>query len=264
METKTYPVEHGAMTDVPIYENHERGTNWLAKISPNPSAPGGLDREFVERGRGKYYYLVADLEPGTPVEFGADYRTSGGRKRPNRWYGVVARVATDAIEFAPANDADEAFALAEEMEDEIPTINRLALKDERDALVARLAEIDEALGREWVVVARYGVKMVARGNEATIYYRDEEIYHGEFYAAGRVCNAKIKEVRPRRKAVPIALSDATPEQVWLYAVSMYDAGYGDPLRGDEDMQRRAERYRKMMEENGETTISYDVLEEWED
>jgi len=133
------------MVEVPAYETHARGTNWLAKISPNPSAPGGLDRDFVERARGKYYYMITDLKPGTPIEFGADYTSSGGKRHPSRWYGVVVRVGDDAIDLAPTEGADEAFALAEEIQAAAPADRRTALKEERAALVARLAEIDAEL-----------------------------------------------------------------------------------------------------------------------
>lgn len=145
MDTKKCRVEHGAMVEVPAYETHARGTNWLAKISPNPSAPGGLDRDFVERARGKYYYMITDLKPGTPIEFGADYRTAGGHKRPNRWYGVVGWIASDSIEFVEADNSDEAFSLAEEMQGALPGARRAVLEEERAALMTRLAEIDEEI-----------------------------------------------------------------------------------------------------------------------
>ncbi|MFW6156940.1 MAG: hypothetical protein ACOC7J_06455, partial [Armatimonadota bacterium] len=67
-------VEEGALTEVPIYEGHRRGKNWFARIAKDPTAPGGLSREFADRAKGRYYYVIPEwATPGTPVEFGADY-----------------------------------------------------------------------------------------------------------------------------------------------------------------------------------------------
>lgn len=71
-------VEHGALCSVPVYEEHKRGKNWMAIISVNPASPGGIDREFVARARGQYYYHVDAALVGKPVEFGADYYTARG------------------------------------------------------------------------------------------------------------------------------------------------------------------------------------------
>lgn len=93
----TYAIEDGALIGVPCYESHKRGKNWMAIIAVNPRAPGGLDRDFVEKAKGKAYYMVpSDFEPGTPIEFGADYYSGSGRKSTERWYGYVVRVDEEA------------------------------------------------------------------------------------------------------------------------------------------------------------------------
>ena len=64
-------LELGALTEVPVWESHERGTNFAATLTGlNPSSPGGLDRVFWKRAKGGYFYLVPDgLQPGALVEF---------------------------------------------------------------------------------------------------------------------------------------------------------------------------------------------------
>lgn len=86
-------VEDGALTQVPVYETHPKGKNWLARIDASPASPGGLARSFQPNGRGRYYYLVAGLSVGDAVEIAADY---GERKRV-RWYGNVLAVTADHL-----------------------------------------------------------------------------------------------------------------------------------------------------------------------
>lgn len=110
-----YPVFQGYMEEVPIYERHRRGRNWLAKIELDPSSPGGLQREFMKLGKGSYYYNVSDLEVGDPVEFGADYYSGGGRRSPERLYGVVTGKGSNWIEFEFVSNAKEAIKKAQEL-----------------------------------------------------------------------------------------------------------------------------------------------------
>jgi hypothetical protein len=87
-------IEAGALTDVPddCWQTHKRGKNWLAMISVDPSSPGGLSRNFAAKAKGEFFYLLPDLSPGDPVEFGADYYSGSGRKSPTRWYGFVVKI----------------------------------------------------------------------------------------------------------------------------------------------------------------------------
>ena len=73
----------------PVYEDHHRARNWCAIIQPDPTAPGGLNRVWLPRGRGEFLYMIGRLDRFDAVEFGADYVTTLGRKWPKRWYGVV-------------------------------------------------------------------------------------------------------------------------------------------------------------------------------
>src|SRR5690554_6293932 len=66
-EIYTAPVRDGAMLSAPVYEGHKRGKNWMAIITPDPTAPGGVARTFVPRGRGEYYYIVSTDLVGQPV-----------------------------------------------------------------------------------------------------------------------------------------------------------------------------------------------------
>lgn len=107
-------VEMGALLDVPIYEPHKRGKNWLAVIELDPASPGGLKRRFFPRARGEYYYFI---EPGTyAVEFGADYYSSSYKKHPNRVYGVLVWDGkSDTAEFHECPSAREAIMLAKQL-----------------------------------------------------------------------------------------------------------------------------------------------------
>ena len=92
-----FTIEGGALSQVPCWESHGRGKNWMALISANPNSPGGLDRDFCEKAKGDCFYILPPLSPGDAVEFGADYYTSNGKKRPERWHGYVVRVLEDRI-----------------------------------------------------------------------------------------------------------------------------------------------------------------------
>jgi len=107
-------VEKGALLEVPIYEPHKRGKNWLAEIDLDPASPGGLKRRFFPRARGEYYYFI---EPGVfAVEFGADYYSSSYKKHPNRVYGVLVWDGkSDAAEFHECPSAREAIAFAKKL-----------------------------------------------------------------------------------------------------------------------------------------------------
>lgn len=93
--------EQGAITNVPCWESHSRGKNWMAVITTSPSSPGGLEREFAAKAKGDAYYLTPALSVGDAVEFGADYYSGSGRKQTERWYGFVVAVAEDAILLRP-------------------------------------------------------------------------------------------------------------------------------------------------------------------
>jgi hypothetical protein len=93
-----YRIEDGALIEVPCWENHNRGKNWMATIAADPKSPGGLARSFAEKAKGDSYYLVPNgLLPGMPIEFGSDYYTGSGRAQRSRWYGYVVSISPERL-----------------------------------------------------------------------------------------------------------------------------------------------------------------------
>lgn len=90
-------IEDGALANVPCWESHNRGKNWMATIAVQESAPGGLARDFIDKARGDGFYLTPALAIGDAVEFGADYYSGRGRKTAERWYGFVVAVTETAV-----------------------------------------------------------------------------------------------------------------------------------------------------------------------
>lgn len=107
-----FTIEEGALLQVPIYEPHQFGKNWMAAIHRDPAAPNGLGRVFIERGHGQYYYVLnPNVRPGQVIEFGADYEKATGSRRHNRWIGVVlARTEQQLVMVGPFS-APTAFKL---------------------------------------------------------------------------------------------------------------------------------------------------------
>lgn len=90
---RAFRIERGALAEVPAWESHARGSNWMAVVQIDPSKPGGLDRAFAAKAKGDYFYLTPRLEVGDAIEFGADYRTGGNKKSSRRWFGYYLRTA---------------------------------------------------------------------------------------------------------------------------------------------------------------------------
>jgi hypothetical protein len=145
MEKKTFTskLEQDAMTEVPIYETHSRGRNWLAVIEIDPKSPSGLSRNFVQKARGKFYYFVTDLKVGDAVEFGADYYTSGGNKSPRRLYALVTEKNAERITFDLFDDSDSVFDAQKQFAN--ANAPEKELLEERARLLARLQEIENIL-----------------------------------------------------------------------------------------------------------------------
>lgn len=111
-EPLKFAVMNGAMLEAPVWETHERGSNWAAVIGVDPTKPGGLSRTFVERGRGVCLYTVDQVTVFDPMEFAGDYFTYAGSKRMTRWYGVVSEKNTEGLTFIPCKSGIEAILLA--------------------------------------------------------------------------------------------------------------------------------------------------------
>lgn len=90
-------VANGALLEVPVFEKHHRGTNYMAVIDVDGTCPGGLSRKWIDRGKGECFYLIEQLQLFDSVEFAADYTTGTGKRYRKRWYGVVTAKTEDYI-----------------------------------------------------------------------------------------------------------------------------------------------------------------------
>jgi len=141
-DKKTFEVTKGALKEVPIYQT-SRGKNWAATVESDPDSPGGISREFWDNAGGTWKYkLPDDLEAGDIVEFAADYYTTGGNKRPQRIYALVADVDGEVVHFSNYFDTIEEAENQDEPADH-PDISREAhrlrrkIANWRDNLEAR-------------------------------------------------------------------------------------------------------------------------------
>ena len=131
---------NGALLAVPAWENHARGSNWLAVVDINGLLPGGLSRKWLPRAKGECFYLVSDLALFDAVEFGADYTTGVGKKKPNRWYGVVIAKTDDLLVLQEADTGAAAVMLAKSHRTS-PEWRAAALHVERAALLAHAEKL---------------------------------------------------------------------------------------------------------------------------
>lgn len=114
----TLAVEHGALTEVPIWQEHHRGKNWAATITGiDPAKPAALDREFWRYANGEYYYLLPENSPlvGGAMEFAADYSTASGRRERTRWYGVITAATEDKLTLVECKTGRAAFRAGQEL-----------------------------------------------------------------------------------------------------------------------------------------------------
>lgn len=106
---------NGALLEVPVYEQHARGTNYLAIIDIDPSMPAGLARIFSKKGRGACLYIIDQMTQFDALEFAADYTTSVGTKQRHRWYGVVIDKRPDELVLKPCTTGADAVLLAKRL-----------------------------------------------------------------------------------------------------------------------------------------------------
>jgi hypothetical protein len=136
-------VANGALLEVPAFEQHHRGTNWLAIIDVDGTSPSGLSRQFINRGRGECFYLIEQVKLFDPIEFGADYTTSVGKRRQKRWYGVVTAKTDDFLIVEPCKTGAKAVILSK-----LKRVDSTALADafaqEREVLLKRARELEDA------------------------------------------------------------------------------------------------------------------------
>jgi len=99
---------NGALLEVPVYEKHARGTNYLAIIDIDPTMPAGLSRRWASKGRGACLYIVDQITQYDALEFAADYTTSVGTRKRHRWYGVVIEKHPDELVLQPCETGADA------------------------------------------------------------------------------------------------------------------------------------------------------------
>jgi len=146
--SRLYEIEirEGALADVPIWEEHKRGKNWFAEIEFDLKSPGGLKRKFWQLAKGpNFFYIIPDdLDYPVAVEFGADYFTSGKRRIPWRWYGVIVNVTREKVIFEKWKTAKGAIERARELKEKINRKEILRKKAEelQKELAKVLAELE--------------------------------------------------------------------------------------------------------------------------
>lgn len=141
-EPRALTCANGALLEVPVFETHFRGTNWLAVIDIDGTMPGGLARRFIDRGKGACYYLTEKLALFDAVEFGADYTTGVGTKKPKRWYGVIVAMTDDALFVEKVEDGATAVLLAKKKRTD-PSAMARALLRQREELLQRAEKLQQ-------------------------------------------------------------------------------------------------------------------------
>lgn len=109
-----YPLELGFLLEVPVYDDHRRAKNWCATVTVDPKSPGGLARQFHDRGRGKYYYDTKNMSEGDVLEVAADYYSSSGKKNPCRRYFVVDQILPEKLVLIPVSSEAEGRKLVQD------------------------------------------------------------------------------------------------------------------------------------------------------
>ena len=137
----TLTLANGALLGAPVYENHRRGSNWLAIIDIDATMPGGLARRFMNHGKGECMYVVEQVGLFDAVEFAADYTTSYGDKRRERWYGVVTAKTDDFLQVEQCGSGAKAVLRAKELRTSTEALVA-ALEHDRESLIARAAKLE--------------------------------------------------------------------------------------------------------------------------
>lgn len=85
-----------ATTAAPLYNTASAARNHAAVIQrEEPTAPGGLVREFIPACKGHFYYDFSEVQRGDVIEFAADVRMRRGRKARRRAYYTVLQIQAD-------------------------------------------------------------------------------------------------------------------------------------------------------------------------
>jgi hypothetical protein len=137
-------VANGALLEVPVFEAHHRGTNYMAVIDVDGTCPGGLSRKWIDRGKGECFYLIEQLQLFDSVEFAADYTTGMGKRHRKRWYGVVTAKTEDYILAEECKSGVKAVLLSKAKRTD-PNALADAFARERDVLLKRAQELAGAI-----------------------------------------------------------------------------------------------------------------------
>lgn len=131
------------LIDAPVYTEKYGGRgNWLARITLDAMAPGGLDRKFCERGKGACLYIIDELTLFDAVEFAADTTAPGSvKKRRERWFGVVIAKTDGYILVERWEKAADAVLRAQQARTN-PADRIRALQEQRDVLITEAAQIE--------------------------------------------------------------------------------------------------------------------------
>lgn len=132
-KTLTIDPETLVLMDVPCYETHSRGKNWMAAINRDPAKPSGLERSFFPTARGGGYYRLNQEIAPVPfaVEFGADYYSGRGKATRTRVYGVVTEIRVDALVLEITDTAAQACKRVKGLRDAVESTS--VMDDQRQA-----------------------------------------------------------------------------------------------------------------------------------
>lgn len=97
----------------PTWSTHKLGGNYLAIITPDESAPGGLSRKFQPRAKGIEGMVCRHLAPGDAFELGGVTTDTAGTVKPRKVFGIVVRVAKTQLLYVPATKGMEACTIAD-------------------------------------------------------------------------------------------------------------------------------------------------------
>jgi len=111
------PITDWYVTEPPVWEPmYPGGRNWLAILTENPEVPRGVEREWMERGKGRFKYNAMKILEGDLVEFGADYMRPSGHRIVSRWCGEVVRITESELQIRYFADMKELFETVRERE----------------------------------------------------------------------------------------------------------------------------------------------------
>lgn len=155
-------VSNGAMLGTPVWEDRKGKRNWFAVLTEKKDAPGQFDRRFMERGKGKCYYVLGSLKVGDPVEFGADWEDPNEQEERKRlrWYGVVKAIASDKLTLIKTNGSEEAFSFSAGLRtaQEKPQNKLTRLQESKKALEEALKSVDSEIKALEEVIQKDGEK----------------------------------------------------------------------------------------------------------